>query len=226
VPKSYFSAAAPVPSAGGHNSTLKYCNSRLKDVIGIRDSARQRARFDPSKRAKESTMNRRSILSLVAITAWGLAVLPGLAVAQQKTLKEQLVGVWTLVSNDTTPQTGPKQQVFGANPKGILILDSGGRYALVQGSPDRPKFKNTNNLRLGATAEEFAAAARSFAANFGTWSVNEGDKNLIRKYELALIPNNDALESKVSVSLAGDELKLVGTGANGDRTDTVYRRAK
>jgi Lipocalin-like domain len=171
-------------------------------------------------------MNRRSIFTLSAITVLGLAMLPTGAVSQQKTLKEQLVGVWTLVSNDTTPTSGTKRQDFGANPKGSLILDAGGRYALVQGRPDRPKFKDAGNLRLGATAEEFAAAARPFAANFGTWSVNEADKTLIRKYELALIPNNDALESKVSVSLSGDELKLVGTGANGDRADTVYRRAK
>jgi len=37
-------------------------------------------------------MNRRGILSLSAITAMGLALLPGNAVGQQKTLKEQLVG--------------------------------------------------------------------------------------------------------------------------------------
>jgi hypothetical protein len=171
-------------------------------------------------------MNRRDTNILSAIAALGFALLPGSAVSQQKSLKEQLVGVWTLVSNDTVPTNGAKRQDFGANPKGVLIIDAGGRYALVQGRPDRPKFKDTSNLRLGATADEFAAAARPFAANFGTWSVNEADKTLIRKYELALIPNNDALESKVSVSLAGDDLTLVGTGANGDRTDTVYRRAK
>jgi hypothetical protein len=171
-------------------------------------------------------MNRRNILSLSAMTALGLALLPDSSVAQQKTLKEQLVGAWTLVSTDVTPPTGPKRQDFGANPKGMLILDAGGRYAAVQGRPDRAKFKTTGNLRLDTPAAEYGAAARGFAANYGTWSVNEADKTLIRKYEIALIPNNDALESKVSVSLAGDELKLVGTGANGDRTDTVYRRAK
>jgi hypothetical protein len=171
-------------------------------------------------------MNRRNILSLSAMTALGLALLPVSSVAQQKTLKEQLVGAWTLVSTDVTPPTGPKRQDFGANPKGMLILDAGGRYAAVQGRADRAKFKTTGNLRLDTPAAEYGEAARGFAANYGTWSVNEADKTLIRKYEIALIPNNDALESKVSVSLAGDELKLVGTGANGDRTDTVYRRAK
>jgi len=43
-------------------------------------------------------MNRRCILSISAMTALGLALLPGSAVAQQKSLKETLVGTWTLVS--------------------------------------------------------------------------------------------------------------------------------
>ena len=173
-----------------------------------------------------NAMNRRSILNISAIAVLGLAVLPGSAVGQQKTLKEQLVGSWALVSSEVTPPTGPKRQDYSANPRGILILDAGGRYALVQGSPNRAKFKDTGNLRTGATTEEFAAAARAFAANFGTWSVNEADKTLVRKYDIALIPNNDGTETKTTVSLTGDELKLVSTSTAGVRTDTVYRRAK
>ena len=172
-------------------------------------------------------MNRRSTVGTIVIALCAGAILfSGNAVAQQKTLKEQIVGAWALVSNDTIAPDGTKQQTFGANPKGILILDASGRYAVVQGRPDRPKFKATDNVRTKATAEEFAAAAREFAANFGTWSVNEADKTLIRKYEIALIPNNDRNETKASVSLEGDQMKLTLTPSAGGRTDTVYRRAK
>ena len=173
-------------------------------------------------------MNRRTtlVMTIIALLCFGLILPPGGAVAQQKTLKEQLIGAWTLVSNDTIAPDGTKQQTFGANPTGILILDAGGRYAVVTGQPDRPKFKATSNFRSAATVEEWAAAARAFAANFGTWSVNEADKALIRKYEIALIPNNDKNETKASVSLAGDELKLTVIPAAGGRNDTVYRRAR
>jgi hypothetical protein len=150
----------------------------------------------------------------------------GGALAQTKSIKDQLVGTWTLISADATLPNGDKQQAFGAKPKGILILDAGGRYAAVQGNPDRPKFKDTKNLRSGATNDELAAAARSFAANFGTWSVDEAGKTLMRKYEIALIPNNDAQEIKNLVSLSGDDLKLEFTFENGVRTENVYRRAK
>jgi hypothetical protein len=45
-------------------------------------------------------MNRRNIVSLLAIAASLLATLSGSAFAQQELLKEQLVGTWTLVSYD------------------------------------------------------------------------------------------------------------------------------
>jgi len=174
-------------------------------------------------------MNRRSILSLSAITALGIALLPGGAVAQQKTLKEQLVGTWDLVSNDITPRNGTKQPFYGAgaNPKGMLILDAGGRYASVLGRPDRPKFKAANRLQLDATLDELKTAILGFGANMGTWSVNEADKTLTRRFEIALIPNNEGTERKDSISLAGDVLTLVRTQADsGARTEAVYRRGK
>jgi ActR/RegA family two-component response regulator len=42
-------------------------------------------------------MNRHSILSLSALAAFWLVVLPGSAVAQQKSLKEQIIGTWVIV---------------------------------------------------------------------------------------------------------------------------------
>jgi hypothetical protein len=44
-------------------------------------------------------MNRRNVLSLSAIAALGLAMLPGNVVAQTKSLKDQLVGTWIFVSS-------------------------------------------------------------------------------------------------------------------------------
>jgi hypothetical protein len=73
-------------------------------------------------------MNRPSILGIVAMTALGFAVLSGSAVAQQKTLKEQLVGNWTLVSSDQVRPDGSQLKQFGANPTGINVFDANGRF--------------------------------------------------------------------------------------------------
>ena len=172
-------------------------------------------------------MNRRTtlVMPIIALLCFGFLLPLGGALAQEKTLKAQLVGAWMLVSNDTTAPDGTKQQPFGTNPKGILILDAGGQSAVVIGMPDRPKFKATSNLRSEATAEEWAAA-RGFGAGFGTWSVDEANKTLIRKDTTALIPNNEGLETKAPVSLTGDELTLTVTPAAGGKSEWVFRRAK
>src|ERR1700675_4879106 len=140
-------------------------------------------------------MNRRTILSICTMTALGLALLPGSAAAQQKSLKEQLVGTWTVVSSESTAPNGAKQQFYGATPKGILILDSGGRYALVTARPDRPKFKSASRFSLEATPEELKAALIGTVANFGTWAVNEADKTFSRRQEGSLIPNAEGAET-------------------------------
>jgi len=96
----------------------------------------------------------------------------------------------------------------------------------VHGRPDRPKLKSA--ARLETSKEEFGAVAIEFAANYGTWSVNEADKALIRRFEGALVPNNEGNEVKARITLAGNELRLVGelNAVTGERFDAVYQRAK
>jgi len=169
-------------------------------------------------------MNRRYILSISAMTVFGLALVPGSAVGQEKSLKDQLVGSWTLVSTETMTQSG-KRYPYGTDPRGILILDAIGRYAAVQGRIDRPKLKSA--VRRDVTKEEFGAAAMEFAANFGTWAVNT-DKALVRRFEGSLIPNLEGTITTSSISLVGDSLRLNGelNPATGERVNAVYRRAK
>jgi hypothetical protein len=168
-------------------------------------------------------MNRRTALALTTMALSGAALSAGDAMAQQRSLKDQLVGIWTAVSDDFTPANGTKQQRFGANPKGILIFDAGGRYADLGGRPDRPKYKTPGQ----PTTEERSAAAQGFYANFGTWSVSEADKTLTQHFEGALNPNNEGVDFNSSVSLAGDELKLTSVNPiTGTRVESVYRRAR
>ena len=145
-------------------------------------------------------MNRRCILSISAMTVFGLASVPGSAVGQEKSLKDQLVGSWILVSTETTSQSG-KRYPYGTDPRGILILDAIGRYAVVQGRVDRPKLKSA--VRRDVTKEEFGAAALDFAANFGTWAVSEADKALVRRFEGSLNPHLEGIVTKASISLIG-----------------------
>src|SRR5258708_23916683 len=100
-------------------------------------------------------MNRRNIFNLTALTALGLALLPASAFAQQKTLKEQIIGSWTIVSSDSTAPDGKKEQLFGPNPKCILVFDASGQTVQIIVHPGVPKFKVNN--RLKGTPEENTA---------------------------------------------------------------------
>jgi hypothetical protein len=162
-------------------------------------------------------MNRRSIINISAMTALGLALLPGSIVAQQGTLKQQLIGTWTLVSCDI-------KQPFCVNPSGSLSLDASGRYTQVLAARGRPKatINPLTTLRADVKPEEYKAMAQGIVAQFGTWSVNDADKTLTTHVEGALFPNVEGTDARVSVSLTGDELKTVGASG----TTAVYARAK
>jgi hypothetical protein len=173
----------------------------------------------------EDTMNRRHILSRSLTTAVGLALLSGSALAQQKTLKEQLVGTWTLVSNDNVGSDGTKRQLFGPKPKGILILDANGHYAQIYFRADLPKFK-TNN-RLEGTTEENKAVVQGTSAQFGTWSLDEAGKTLTRRVEGSLLPNQVAAETKNPITLTADDLKMTATApGSGGTSENVFKRVK
>jgi hypothetical protein len=104
-------------------------------------------------------MNRRTWLTTMALLCFTVALPAGDAAGQQQTLKDRLAGLWTYASSEITLPNGTKQpSVFGANPKGILILDAGGRYADIEMRPDRPKFKASGNFRVNTPAAEWGEA--------------------------------------------------------------------
>ena len=149
----------------------------------------------------------------------------GPVLAQQKSLKEQLTGTWTIVSNDNTASNGTKRQPFGANPKGYMVLSPEGRYVQILTNLDRPKFKV--NSRLEGTQEENTAAVHATTATFGTWSIDEGSKILLIRNEGGMYPNQVGTELKRTVSVTGDELKVSNpTPGSGGTANSVFKRTK
>ena len=172
-------------------------------------------------------MDRRTVLGFTTATLLCTGVVFSASHAPaQKSLKEQLVGTWILVSNENVAPDGTKRQLFGANPRGILMLDANGRYSQVQARPDRPKFKS--NDRLKGTPEEIRAAQEGAIAHFGTWTVDEAKRTLIVSIEGSAYPNSEGTTSNRAISgLTADEMKYLNPAPNsGGKTESVYRRAK
>src|SRR3989442_12426052 len=57
---------------------------------------------------------------------------------------KQLVGTWTRVSVDNVRPDGTKAQLFGPNPKALIIFDANGRFAYLLTRPGRRKFVANN----------------------------------------------------------------------------------
>ena len=170
-------------------------------------------------------MNSRTVLGVMTsmVLCTGIVLSSSFATAQQKSLKEQIVGTWTLVSSDNVGSDGTKRQLFGAKPKGVLILDASGHYAQIYFHADLPKFKVNN--RLEGTPEENTAAVHGTTATFGTWSVDEASTTLIVRNEGGMFPNQVGTESKRSVTLAGDQLRIGNPNpASGGRSESVWKR--
>ena len=121
-------------------------------------------------------MARFSILSSLGSAMLLLAAFLGSATSQQKTLKDQLVGAWTLVSIDYVRADGSRSSTFGENPKGIAFFDGSGNYIITVMRADRSKY--AINDRAQGTAEENKATAQGTITYFGTYSVSETDSSI------------------------------------------------
>src|ERR1700724_2861747 len=174
---------------------------------------------------RENTMNRRSLIGISAATALGLALLGGNAVAQQKSLKEQLVGTWTFVSAVDTNKDGTKSDRWGPNAKGLATFDANGRFSFMISRANIPNFA-ANKVTEG-TAEENKAVVQGIIAYIGTWSIDEASKRLDTNIEASTSPNvNGKSQKRIISSLTIDGLKYNNPAtSSGASTEAVWKRA-
>jgi hypothetical protein len=156
----------------------------------------------------------------MAMLCLGVA-LPGAGVAQ--TAKD-LVGTWTLVSAETVRLDGSSGPTFGADPKGLLILTSDGRFLYLFSRSDLPKF--ASDSRATGTPEENKAVVQGSISTYGTYSVT--DKSLAIKVENSTFPNWLGNDQKRTITMmTGDELKWTNPAASaGGVAELVFRRAR
>ncbi len=171
-------------------------------------------------------MNKTHIISWSTIAALALALLPSAAVSQQASLRQQLVGAWTLVSIIATDKAGNKSDRRGPNPKGLLIFDASGKFSILTSRAALPNFA-IDNVNQG-TAEENKAVMTGMIANVGTWTVDEKTKTITTNIDAGSFPNlNGKTQTRVISSLTADELKYVnGASVSGTVDEATWRRAK
>jgi hypothetical protein len=168
-------------------------------------------------------MDRRSILTFGAAAALGF--LPRAAAAQQKSLKEQIVGAWTLVSWVLTRPDGTKNYRFGNNPRGVNMFSPNGRYSLIIMQPDLPKLASNDATK--PTADEAEAIVRGSIAYFGTYEVDEASKTLSMQIDGTTLTNQLGLPQQRNIdSISPEEMRYSNaTAVGGGKIEVVWRRA-
>jgi hypothetical protein len=211
VPNPDYCKVAGVPSAGAIDLTSARTGG----------SARQCA----AEHTGEQSMKQFCILGIAAIPAIALAVSSGGSLAQPKTLKDQLVGSWTLVSAETIEPSGSKLPLVKGTPmKGVQVFTADGRLSF-QVIGDHQKIASNDRYKM--TAEEMKAIAESILSYFGTYTVNEAEKSYTIRIESSSFQNQTANPAKRMVELNGDDLKITNPGRlAGGQTATVWKRLK
>ena len=144
---------------------------------------------------------------------------------QQKSLKDQLVGTWTLVSAEAVEPDGAKGPLAkGGTQKGLMILTDGGTLSFQVIANDH---KVASKSRFKMTPEEMKASAEGALSYFGSYTVNDVDKSITIKIEASTFPNQTEAPAKRIATLNGDELRMNNPGRlGGGQTNLVWKRAK
>src|SRR6478736_6624140 len=151
-------------------------------------------------------MNLRMIFAVCTIAALGSSMLTFDALGQKQSLKEQLVGTWTLLSWEQKKGDGTKVERYGTSPTGIAFFDEGGRYIITVMRSDRAKYAS-NTLRQG-TAEENKETADGTITYFGTYSISETDSSIAIHIEGSSFPNWNGTDQKRFVTITEEHLTL------------------
>jgi hypothetical protein len=163
-------------------------------------------------------------LATVAMVALSASFPSKNAFAQQKPLKDQVVGTWSYVAVDIVGADGSRTPLYGPNPEGLASFDGNGHYILMTARHGQAKFASNN--RNEGTAEENKAVVQGSIAHFGTYTVNDADKTIVFHIESSTFPNWNGTEQKRPVMVSGDELRWTTPASSGGSAEVVLKRAR
>ncbi|WP_396331673.1 lipocalin-like domain-containing protein [Burkholderia anthina] len=134
-----------------------------------------------------------------------------------------LAGTWTLAAADVEHPDGTRGRDYGADPKGMLLIDASGNYSLQIFKSERPRFAS-NDKRTG-TPEEYREAALGSSTHYGSISMDPAAGTLTFHIRNSSFPNWVGQAQQRRYELKGNELSYrVTPRPNGDVPISVWRR--
>jgi hypothetical protein len=136
-----------------------------------------------------------------------------------------LAGSWTLVAADLQRADGSRTHDYGEAPRGMLLIDTQGRYALQIYQSERPLFASGD--KKTGTAAEYQAASLGSSSHFGTIAIDADAQTLAFHIERSAFKNWEGSVQQRHYELQGDELSYrVPPRADGSIPISVWRRLR
>ena len=147
-----------------------------------------------------------------------------------KTLREQLIGAWKLVSYVEKPIDGSEPfYPMGTKPKGIIMYTPDGYMSAQLEHPGRPNFASGDWFR--GTPEEIKEEASGYIAYSGPFHTDEEKQHLTHTMFVSLFPNWVGMTQPRVVSIEGDLLHLstaapIKSGGKETNSFLTWKRAE
>lgn len=134
-----------------------------------------------------------------------------------------LQGTWTLVAADKILPGGAVAKDYGERPRGRLIVDTQGRYALQIFKSERLRF--ATDSKADGSAGEFKSAVMGSSTHYGTVTIDDKAGQLVFSIEGSSFPNWEGIVQRRQYTLKGKELRYqVPPRADGSIPVSVWRR--
>ncbi|MFC9598748.1 lipocalin-like domain-containing protein [Peribacillus butanolivorans] len=104
----------------------------------------------------------------------------------EKSMRDQVVGTWSLVSYETQDADGHVIYPLGKDAKGFIMYNPDGYMSAQLMASGRPAYQS-GDLHTG-TPEEMATAAHGYLAYSGQFEVDEENHQLIHHMDVSLNP--------------------------------------
>ena len=170
-------------------------------------------------------MNRRCALGIGAIVLLANSSFANSGVAQEKPLKDQLVGTWIYVSSTAKRDDGSNVQ--RPSLQGAVTYTADGRFHFITTRTDLPKYASSDSAR--PSADEAMAVASGSIAYTGTYTVDENTKTIHANIETSTFPNlvGAPNQRRIVTSISANEMKFTNPRTPAGLTlEIVWKRAQ
>jgi Lipocalin-like domain len=170
-------------------------------------------------------MGRLFVLGLWASALIFVVALPNNGFAQERSLRDRLIGTWIYVSSTGTREDG--SPVPRPSLQGAVTYTVDGHFHFITVRSDAPKYASGDSAR--PSQEEAVAIASGVVAYTGTYTVDESTKTIHVNIETSSFPNlvGAPNQRRIITSITDDELKFTNPRTPAGITlELVFKRAK